>query len=908
MNYKLAISSLGLSFFLAGIATAQAKLENVQVDKTTGGVKLTFTGTSLSSPKLTTAYQGKVVFVDFKAHLKGKAKTSQVNSGGIKYFRAGWHGRPPYARVAVYLTNPALKPWVAPAGNGTWTLNFGPKASALDTSAYNDVYSDGKFDLLPPIQTSEYLPPVETKTAPPTNLKDAIIAAGIAPVNTKIYKEPIVSLDFSNAEITLILRGLADQSGVNIVTSPDVSGRISVNLESVTLTDALNLVTTIANVRYTKIGKTYLVTSTARFSDAIRQVIGKLDEAGETRVIQLRSGEGKQIKAATLKALPQLATDGYYDLILPTEKISAKTTSGTGTTQVNSGNAGPGAGSGPQTGGGAGTGPQTGGGSGGQGTGVSASMSETQGSSVSLSSETEGSTGKDTYLVVVANTERIGPVVSFIENLDRKIAEANSLAGSTAIETRAIALYSPNDDVVLDAVKNMASRDPRASSFKISVSSAGIVGQLNAMKLLVINGPASGVDDLAYVARATDRSIARALGIAIPDEGAEAQRGFVVLDLNFIEPAYAMNQLTLHIRGLAVSLMPPSVEPGAKGAVETSVKDNGQSSGGATSSAAGNGGQAGSPDVSKNGQDSESKTEIRGTEPMKLLVYGSHEQVAAARSLLTVIDVEPKVVALELRVLELSKEDALQAGINWNIFSNGDIGFIRVNQALGSAGQAGGVGVTPPAGRRNGHSITGVLDAITTKNNLISRPNTLAMDGRPTYLFVGDTVRYVESIQSTQQGVTVTSGKVDVGVTLAVTPRVGADGTLTIRLAPNLTILRGFTDVPGGGQLPQTSERRADTTFTMNDGDTIAIGGLITDQDRKSFGGIPFLRDIPILGRLFGRTDNQRIRSEVVFFVTAKIVDKAGIKNNADPRNSEKKAPIDPSKEKVVPKIGNINP
>src|SRR5512133_1768930 len=103
----------------------------------------------------------------------------------------------------------------------------------------------------------------------------------------------------------MILRALAMQSSANIITGPEVAGKITVELKGVTLVEALDYVTTLARVRYAKVGKTYVVTSNARFAEAMRQIVNKLEENGETRVVQLVSGEGVQLKAATMKALPQ---------------------------------------------------------------------------------------------------------------------------------------------------------------------------------------------------------------------------------------------------------------------------------------------------------------------------------------------------------------------------------------------------------------------------------------------------------------------------------------------------------------------------------------------------------------------------------------------------------------------------
>ncbi|PMY95060.1 hypothetical protein C1X24_27240, partial [Pseudomonas sp. FW305-124] len=86
------------------------------------------------------------------------------------------------------------------------------------------------------------------------------------------------------------------------------------------------------------------------------------------------------------------------------------------------------------------------------------------------------------------------------------------------------------------------------------------------------------------------------------------------------------------------------------------------------------------------------------------------------------------------------------------------------------------------------------LDKLATKGKLIARPNAFVQDGRQGEMFVGDVVRYVQSITNSQNGITVTTGEVPVGVRLSVLVRCGGDGNLTLDLRPRMTILKGFTD------------------------------------------------------------------------------------------------------------------
>jgi general secretion pathway protein D len=75
-----------------------------------------------------------------------------------------------------------------------------------------------------------------------------------------------------------------------------------------------------------------------------------------------------------------------------------------------------------------------------------------------------------------------------------------------------------------------------------------------------------------------------------------------------------------------------------------------------------------------------------------------------------------------------------------------------------------------------------------------------------------------------------------------------------------------------GGRLPQTSERTAQNSITLKDGETFAIGGLIQQEDRKSMTGLPILKDLPIFGQFFRSTSTDKVKTEMVIFVTAKML------------------------------------
>ena len=84
--------------------------------------------------------------------------------------------------------------------------------------------------------------------------------------------------------------------------------------------------------------------------------------------------------------------------------------------------------------------------------------------------------------------------------------------------------------------------------------------------------------------------------------------------------------------------------------------------------------------------------------------------------------------------------------------------------------------------------------------------------------------------------------------------------------------MSSITAFVGPERLPQTSSREANSTIRVKDGETIAIGGLIQDQDRQTFSKVPILGDLPIVGQLFRNNNHDKKRTDVTIFLTTHIL------------------------------------
>ena len=118
----------------------------------------------------------------------------------------------------------------------------------------------------------------------------------------------------------------------------------------------------------------------------------------------------------------------------------------------------------------------------------------------------------------------------------------------------------------------------------------------------------------------------------------------------------------------------------------------------------------------------------------------------------------------------------------------------------------------------------------------------------------------------------------NVGITLDVTPYITPDDLVVMDIQQTISELDGFIDMGGGQQgssgqkAPQTTEREASSTISVRDGDTILLGGFIRDAKTDTESGVPFLKDIPLLGSLFKNKSATSKRSELLVLIRPTIL------------------------------------
>lgn len=170
-----------------------------------------------------------------------------------------------------------------------------------------------------------------------------------------------------------------------------------------------------------------------------------------------------------------------------------------------------------------------------------------------------------------------------------------------------------------------------------------------------------------------------------------------------------------------------------------------------------------------------------------------------------------------------------------------------------------------------------------SKTKVLSAPSVIATDSIPASITVGDSVPTVSSFASSnvqQNGNSLFTNSVSnasTGIGLNILARINPSGVVTMIINQNVTapIPNPLSSSGGAGSTidsPSFSQRNVSTQVTVEDGDTVAIGGIITENYTESVTGIPFLDRLPYIGFAFGQKNTTRQRTELIVFLTPRVI------------------------------------
>jgi general secretion pathway protein D len=258
------------------------------------------------------------------------------------------------------------------------------------------------------------------------------------------------------------------------------------------------------------------------------------------------------------------------------------------------------------------------------------------------------------------------------------------------------------------------------------------------------------------------------------------------------------------------------------------------------------------------------------------------------------LDRQPRQVLIEVLVAEITLTDDLRLGIDWALKS----GSLRLAQSTISPPTITspslelpipGLPLTLPAGGLTAFALDtdkffAMLNTLASEDkvNVISSPHVMTSENKKAVINVSDSIPIVTSQQvpigaGVVSATTPTTAVVgtqtveyrDAGVILTVTPRIGERGTVALDVKQEVNDI-GAAEPPTGSR--RIIKREAETAVVLRDQQTLVLGGLIRDRVQLEDRGIPFLKDIPILGYVFGAKIRTVTKTELIILITPRVI------------------------------------
>ena len=251
-----------------------------------------------------------------------------------------------------------------------------------------------------------------------------------------------------------------------------------------------------------------------------------------------------------------------------------------------------------------------------------------------------------------------------------------------------------------------------------------------------------------------------------------------------------------------------------------------------------------------------------------LIFKGSSEEYSRIRNLLEGLDKPTKAAVIEVTVAEVDLKDSLELGVELSSDMLKEGAFTALT---------GGAGLTVKYLRPGSTAATDAIKALATQNraHILSSPRLMARNGETATIQVGQQVPFPSSQLGSASNSSIIPGTgtllttvqyKDVGVILKVKPIIYSGERIELEVSQEVSdavrTTTGVTDAP------TINTKKVQTRLALRDGSTVMLGGLISNRDSQSSSGVPLLKDLPVLGPLFGFTTESDARQELIILIT----------------------------------------
>jgi type IV pilus assembly protein PilQ len=273
-----------------------------------------------------------------------------------------------------------------------------------------------------------------------------------------------------------------------------------------------------------------------------------------------------------------------------------------------------------------------------------------------------------------------------------------------------------------------------------------------------------------------------------------------------------------------------------------------------------------------------------------VIVTDAESKIKAIDTFIEEIDRITPQILVEARIYDITSKDRLDLGVKWQAGTNTTYGADGQPTAgnrdpfitSGFAGTTAKTESTTAAirfGSLNQKIDVDMMLKAQQENidaKLLANPRILVLDNEKALIKIISEIPYQQLTESALGGSIGTTAFREVGVELDVTPHLTREDMIRLRLKPKFSVVTGEVTVAGVGvsyPQPVVDRREADTTLLVKNGQTVVLGGLRKKEVTKQINKVPVLGDLPLVGLLFRFTGEDTVTSELVVFITPRIVE-----------------------------------
>jgi len=259
-----------------------------------------------------------------------------------------------------------------------------------------------------------------------------------------------------------------------------------------------------------------------------------------------------------------------------------------------------------------------------------------------------------------------------------------------------------------------------------------------------------------------------------------------------------------------------------------------------------------------------------------ITVRDTPEKIKLIEKVIAANDLKEAEVILDVEILEISRSNSLKYGWNFTPGLSASGTFQSSTPAAAAAGIT--LGELQTFSKSNIFvTLPGVVVNLIKQDSdaqVLANPRVRVLNNKPAKFHIGDKIPIQTSVVLAAVAGQTTSNfeYKDVGIKLNIEPTIHLNNTVTMKMGLEISTLGDALDFGNGQKQYKFGTRNTDTVINLRDGETVIIGGLIKDEERKSHMKIPLLGDIPILGRLFSSTDDGTIKTDILMSITPNIV------------------------------------